>query len=178
MDSVIISRVSDSRRVSVYSNVQPINNKIAVKLKEGFYIVTLKAKGLEFGKSDYVTICSLCDNKVNVRFLDTKDDNVILSGVMISPTYKTGRNGLRQDFQTALTTKELNKLRRLEAFSITMYLTKTYQLSDISINGKGLTKRSKELIIKGLKALTQWKLATLNGRDGDGQISIKSTDII
>ena len=177
LDSVTFYNTSDSTVEAAYANVQLKDNKFDVKISQGFYLITIKAKGFNFRKTDYVAVCSLCENKVQLGCFSQVNKNVLLYLPMNSPFYNGGRTALKNDFRNALTEKEISQLSEINQFTIKFFVTKTGELSDVLIEGENLSKREKSLLLKAIRNLKNWNVATVNVNAGDGFVLLKSSEL-
>ena len=178
LDSVIVYNQDDESKELVLSNVPVVSKEIKLNLKNGYYFIIFKAKGFLFRKTNYVAVCSLCENKSHFYFFDDDNKDAILSLLILSPRYEPNYASMKKDFREVLSQKEIKSLNSIENCIITFFVTKKSQLSDITIHSKNISLKNKYAILKGIENLKKWSPSNAGGQKIDGFVKIESKTLL
>lgn len=179
LDTVFLNSTA-SKNVRVYTNIST---------EDTLFVVTDVPIGkywLLFSTTSFcvspvpIVVCSKCDNQFQFSaFRKKQGDNCnLFAKVEILPSYVDGNKALLRDFQSSLSKAERKKLKQVKDFTLRFYLTKQGAISDPSVVSTGLPHEIEDILLKGLKNLTNWNPAVVNGKAADAEFLLTGRELL
>lgn len=194
--TVIIKRAKNSAFVSSFDTVYFKSDKKEIlksftkvitgdsvitfkNIQVGKYFVEFSCKEMIVSPID-IAVCSKCDNEfeyyASVKSTDGK--GLVWTWVNEMPMYEGGNLTLAKDFQNSLNKSDKRILRHTPNFTISFFVTKNSEISDIAFTPDDLSKEIKAIIRKAILKTKHWKNAKQNGVPSDEIFTIDKETLI
>lgn len=140
----------------------PIGKYLVEFISNGFYISPIQ-----------IVVCSKCSKEFEY-FAAKKDMEKagVFTWVEEMPRYKGGNLSLAKDFQQSLNKRDKKVLLQSANFSISFFVTKGNQISDITFSSADVSKQVKSIVWNGIMQAKSWEGGKLNGRPCDNVFTI------
>jgi hypothetical protein len=126
-----------------------------------------------------IVVCTKCDNTFSF-FTTAKKDNDdcnIFEMVEVSASYVGGNKAISKDFLGNLNKNEKKQLKSISDFKINFFVTKQREISDISFTPDS-SQVLKDIVRKGLSAVTNWRPAIRNGIIADSEYALDKKTLL
>ena len=179
LDTIFLNK-SLNKTGKIYTNVTSHDTSFVLpEIPIGKYWLQFSTKNFNILPISIV-VCSRCDNNflMFASLKESSNDNVAFQMIEVSPSYIGDKKALSKDFKYSLSKGEKKKIKQSKNFVVHFYLTKENIISDPSFMPSNLSKEIKEIVIKGLMNVTNWRPALRNGRIVDVEFKLNKATLM